>query len=169
MTHICRDVDRPGSKLNKKEVVEAVTIVECPPMIVVGFVAYIETPRGLRALTTVFAGHLSDECKRRFYKNWYKSKQKAFSKYQKRYTEAAKSAAPMAAEIERTKNYCQVVRAIVHTQVTKAKIGQKKAHIKEIQINGGTTAEKVDFVTNLFEQEVKIEDVFSQDEMIDLI
>ena len=37
MTHIVREVDRPGSKLNKKEVVEAVTIVETPPpMVVVG-------------------------------------------------------------------------------------------------------------------------------------
>merc|ERR1719163_645919 len=169
MTHILRDVDKPGSKLHKKEVVEAVTILEAPPLRVIGLVGYVETPRGLRALTSVWAGHLSDEAKRRFYKNWYKSKQKAFTKYHKRYTEAAKSAAPMSAELERTKNYCQVVRAIVHTQVTKARIGQKKAHIKEIQVNGGTTAEKVDFVTNLFEQEVKVEDVFSQDEMIDVI
>jgi large subunit ribosomal protein L3e len=36
MTHIMRDVDKVGSKLHKKEVVEAVTIIETPPMIVVG-------------------------------------------------------------------------------------------------------------------------------------
>ena len=58
------------AELHKKEVVETVSIIECPPMRVVGFVGYIETPRGLRALTTVWAGHLSEECKRRFYKNW---------------------------------------------------------------------------------------------------
>ena len=40
MTHIARDVDRPGSKLHKKEVVEAVTVLETPPLIVVGFVGY---------------------------------------------------------------------------------------------------------------------------------
>ena len=50
---------------------EAVTIVETPPMMVVGVVGYIETPRGLRVLKTVWAEHLSEECKRRFYKNWY--------------------------------------------------------------------------------------------------
>ncbi|PNI48824.1 RPL3 isoform 7 [Pan troglodytes] len=69
MTHIVREVDRPGSKVNKKEVVEAVTIVETPPMVVVGIVGYVETPRGLRTFKTVFAEHISDECKRRFYKN----------------------------------------------------------------------------------------------------
>merc|ERR1711933_395269 len=77
--------------------------------------------------------------------------------------------APMATEIERAKKYCQVVRAICHTQVSKVKIGQKKAHIKEIQVNGGTVAEKVDFVKGLFEQGVKIADVFSQNEMIDCL
>lgn len=49
---------------------EAVTIVETPPMMVVGVVGYIETPRGLRVLKTIWAEHLSEECKRRFYKNW---------------------------------------------------------------------------------------------------
>jgi len=69
-THILRDVDKAGSKAHKKEIVEAVTIIEAPPMIVVGMVGYLETPRGLKSLCTVFAQHLSDECKRRFYKNW---------------------------------------------------------------------------------------------------
>ena len=55
---------------HKHEVVEAVTIIETPPMVCVGVVGYVETPRGLRALKTIFAQHLSDECKRRFYKNW---------------------------------------------------------------------------------------------------
>jgi len=169
MTHIVRDVDKPGSKLHKKEVVEPVTILEAPPMVVVGFVGYVETPRGLRALTSVWAGHLSEECKRRFYKNWHNSKQKAFTKYQKRWEEAGKDGTPMAAEVERAKKYCQVIRAICHTQVGKVKLGQKKAHLKEVQVNGGTTEKKVDFVMGLFEQEVKIESVFSQDEMIDTI
>ena len=56
---------------HKKEVVEAVTIVETPPMVVVGVVGYIETPRGLRQLTTIWAEHLGEECRRRFYKSWY--------------------------------------------------------------------------------------------------
>jgi len=170
MTHIVRDMDRPGSKLHKKEVAEAVSILEAPPMVVVGFVGYVETPRGLRALTSVWAGHLSEECKRRFYKTWHKSKQKAFTKYQKKWSEASKgSEAPMAAEIARAKKYCQVIRAICHTQIAKVKLGSKKAHIKEIQVNGGTAEQKVDFVTGLFEQEVKVADLFAQDEMIDII
>lgn len=70
MTHIVREVDKPGSKINKKEVVEAVTILETPPIVIVGVVGYIETPKGLRPFKTVWAEHLSEECRRRFYKNW---------------------------------------------------------------------------------------------------
>lgn len=57
-------------EINKKEVVEAVTIIETPPVVVVGAVGYIETPFGRRALVNVWAQHLSEECRRRFYKNW---------------------------------------------------------------------------------------------------
>merc|ERR1712168_1614721 len=99
MTHIVREVDRPGSKVNKKEVVEAVTIVETPPMMVVGVVGYVETPRGLRSFKTIFAEHVSDECKRRFYKNWYKGKK-----------QLVKDFASM-------KKYCQAIRIIAHTQM----------------------------------------------------
>jgi large subunit ribosomal protein L3e len=69
MTHIIRDVEKPGSKLHKKEACEPVTVIETPPMVVVGMVGYVKTTQGMRTLTTVWAEHLSDECKRRFYKN----------------------------------------------------------------------------------------------------
>merc|ERR550525_150155 len=65
--------------------------------------------------------------------------------------------------------YCQVIRAICHTQMGKLKLRQKKAHIKEIQVNGGTVEQKVDFCMGLFEQEVKVADLLTADEMIDCI
>jgi large subunit ribosomal protein L3e len=165
MTHIVRQVNKPGSKLNQKDVVEAVTILETPPVVAVGFVGYVETPRGLRALTTVFAGHLADSVKRRFYKNWYKSKKKAFTNYSKKYANNE-----MDAQVERAKKYCTVIRMLVHSQVEKAKIGQKKAHLKEIQVNGGKdVAEKVDYCKSLFEREIRVADVFQKDSMIDII
>jgi large subunit ribosomal protein L3e len=60
MTHVVREPERPGSKVHRKEIVEPVTIIETPPMIVVGIVGYIETPTGLRTLTTVWAHNLSN-------------------------------------------------------------------------------------------------------------
>lgn len=61
---------RVPTEQSKREEVEAVTIIETPPVIVVGLVGYIGTIHGLRSFKTVFAEHLSDECKRRFYRSW---------------------------------------------------------------------------------------------------
>jgi len=166
MTHIVRDLERPGAKMHKKEIVEAVTIIETPPMVIVGVVGYVSTPRGLRSLTTVWAEHLSDEARRRFYKNWYRSKKKAFTKHAKKYANGAKN---ISRELERIKKYCQVVRVIAHTQVRKVKIGQKKAHIMEIQLNGGSMADKVEWAHSHFEKTMDISSIFEQDEMIDII
>jgi large subunit ribosomal protein L3e len=165
MTHCVREIDRPGSKLHKKEAVEAATVLEAPPMIVVGIVGYVETPGGLRTLTTVWANHLSDEVKRRFYKNWYRSKRKAFTKYAKK---AAEKPQVIEAELDRIKQYCQVVRVLAHTQIRKLKLRQKVANLAEIQVNGGTVAAKVDFARSLFEQEVSVEKVFGEGETLDV-
>jgi large subunit ribosomal protein L3e len=104
------------AELHKKETCEAVTLIETPPMIVVGLVGYIKTPRGLRSLNTIWAQHLSDELKRRFYKNWYKSKKKAFSKYTKKY-ETDEGKEDLESDLERMKKYATVVRVLAHTQV----------------------------------------------------
>jgi len=168
MTHIMREPERPGSKIHRKEVVEAVTIIETPPMIVVGVAGYIETPTGLRTLTTIWAHNLADEFKRRLYKNWYRGKKKAFTKYAHNFaTEKAK--ANMQHEIKKMKKYCNVIRVIAHTQVSKLNLRVKKAHIMEIQINGGTPSEKVDFSVDFFEKQLPVDTVFEQSEMIDTI
>jgi large subunit ribosomal protein L3e len=166
MTHIVREMDKVGSKLHKKEVVEAVTIIETPPMVVVGLVGYIDTPNGLRALKSVWAGHLSTEVLRRFYKNWYRSKRKAYTKYSKTFAEDKASIDKRIAII---KKYCSVIRVVAHTQVSKIKLRMKKAHILEIQVNGGTVDQKVDFAVSLFEKQVPVDAVFQESEMIDTI
>jgi len=166
MTHVLRDVDRPGSKIHKKEAVEAVTIIECPNMVVVGLVGYAETPRGLRSIRTVFAEHLDESFKRRLYKNWHTSKDKAFSKYVTKFTEGDKKG--IKDDIEYIKLNAQVVRVVAHTQIQSLKLRQKKAHVMEIQINGGSVAQKVDFATELLEKKVDVSRVFVEGEKIDV-
>jgi len=168
MTHIVREVDKPGSKLNKKEVVEAVTVVETPPMVIVGVVGYIETPKGLRVFKTVWAQHLSEDCRRRFYKNWYKSKKKAFTKYARKWQDPL-GRKEIDRDLKRMTKYCTVVRVIAHTQMKLLKKGQKKAHVMEIQVNGGTVGQKIDFARRHLEKSVPVSSVFSQDELIDCI
>ncbi len=46
------------------------------------------------------------------------------------------------------------------SQVKKLSFGQKKAHLMEIQINGGTVVAKTDFAYGLFEKQVAVDSVF---------
>jgi large subunit ribosomal protein L3e len=133
----------------------------------VGVVGYVETPSGLRTLTTVFAEHLSEEFKRRCYKNWYRSKKKAYTKYATKYQKDAGK--DIEHELERIKKFCTVVRVIAHSQVKKLNLRLKKAHIMEIQVNGGDAAAKVDFSKGLFEKEITADSVFSLFENVDVI
>merc|ERR1712045_42274 len=153
MTHIVREMDRPGSKVNKKEVVEAATIIETPPIMCIGVVGYIETPRGMRALKTVWAEHIGEEAKRRFYKNWSQSKKKAFTKSCTKWADDLGKK-----EIEKELSQMKILRR-----------RQKKAHIMEVQLNGGSVADKVDFAKTHFEKEIPVTAVFAKDEMIDII
>jgi large subunit ribosomal protein L3e len=166
MTHVVRELDKVGSKAHKKEVVQAVTVLETPPMFIAGIVGYVATPKGLRALTTVFAQHLNQQFLRRLYKNWRDAKKKAFSRYQKLYANREKT---IDRELARIKKYCQVVRVIAHTDIKKVRLTQRKAHVMEIQVNGGTVAQKVDWAVNLFEKVVPVSGVFAVNEMIDVI
>merc|ERR1711937_94533 len=111
MTHIVREMDRPGSKVNKKEVVEAVTVIETPPMVAIGVVGYIDTPRGMRALKTVWAEHIGEEAKRRFYKNWSGSKKKAYTKYSTKWSDPL-GKKEIEKDLDKIKKYCSVVRVI---------------------------------------------------------
>lgn len=86
-----------------------VTIIETPPMVICGIVGYVETPRGLRSLTTIWAKTIDDSVKRRFYKQWFKSKKTAFNKYVLKSDEDHKK------NLERIVKYCTVVRVLAHT------------------------------------------------------
>ncbi|GFO39405.1 60S ribosomal protein l3 [Plakobranchus ocellatus] len=137
-------------------------------MVCVGVVGYIETPTGLRSLRTVFAEHLSEECRRRFYKNWSRSKKKAFTHHAKKWADES-GKTEIENDLAKIKKYCKVVRILAHTQTKLLRKRQKKAHLMEIQLNGGSVSKKVDWAVEHFEKPIEVTKVFSQDELIDCI
>jgi len=168
MTHVVREAEKPGSAINKKEVVECVTVVETPPLKVVGITGYIDTPNGPRSIKTVWAAHLSDEVRRRYYRNWFSSKKKAFTKASKRW-ESAEGQQSIERDLAMLKKYSKTIRALCHTQMKGLSLRQKKAHLIEIQVNGGNISDKVDWVRGLFEKDIAVNTVFTEAEMIDCI
>jgi ribosomal protein L3 len=53
---------------------------------------------------------------------------------------------------------------LAHTQIRKTGLKQKKAHLMEIQVNGGSVADKVEYVQGLFEKSMEVGTDFEQDE-----
>lgn len=137
-------------------------------MIVVGLVGYIRTPRGLRCLKTVWAQHLPDQFKRVYYKNWARSKKKAFCKYSSRMMEE-KGKKQYERDLNKIRKFSTIVRLICVAQVKLLRIGQKKSHVVEIQINGGSIPDKVEFGLKLFESAVPVDSVFQPSEVVDVI
>jgi large subunit ribosomal protein L3e len=110
---------------------------------------------------------LSVECRRRFYQNWYRSKKKAFTRASKKWQEDG--AKEIEKDFAKMKKYCKVIRVIVHTQMKLLKKRQKKAHIMEVQVNGGNVPQKVDWARDMLEKQVNVGSVFSKDELVDVI
>ena len=61
-----------------------------------------------------------------------KAKKKAFTKYSKKYSDGQKT---IEEELNAMKKHCAAIRVLAHTQISKIHIGQKKAHLMEIQVS----------------------------------
>ena len=62
------------------------------------------------------------------------------------------------------------MRVIAHSQTKIIKnLRMKKAHVMEIQINGGNTKAKIEYGKGLFEKEIDVHSIFAQNECIDTI
>lgn len=69
----------------------------------------------------------------------------------------------------RNHEMCVIIASLILQQKL-AKLRQKKAHIMEIQVNGGgDIAEKVDWAKERLENPAPVSKVFRQNEMIDVI
>ncbi|OAG29700.1 large subunit ribosomal protein L3e [Nematocida displodere] len=165
MTHVLRVGEREASKLNKREIIDPVTILETPKCVVFGVVGYRHTPQGLRAVRTVLAEHIDESVKRRYYKRYYRSQKTALSHYPLKYQNGV-----VEEQIKELREKADVIRVLIHSQTPKIKIlNMKKAHIMESQLNGGSVQEKIDFALAHFEKEISINDICTKEEMLDII
>lgn len=96
------------------------------------------------------------------------SKKKAFTKACKKWEDDL-GKKEIEKELNQIRKYCSVVRIVCHTQQKLLRRRQKKAHLVEIQLNGGSIPDKVNFAREHFEKEIRGKEVFTRDEMIDIV
>lgn len=163
MTHVIRAKEvKKATKTQTRELLEAVTILETPPMVIHGVVGYQKTISGLKRSKVILADHLSEGLLRRMFTKKFVPGMK--------YTDVRKSVGFTEEDIAELKKSSDIIRVLVHSQVSKiGPIRQKKAHVSEIQINGGSISDKVDYAMEKFETEITVDQVFSKNELIDTI
>lgn len=98
----------------------------------------------------------------------YKSKKKAFTKANQKWSDAFGKKS-IDNDFKKMIRYCKTIRIIAHSQIRLIKQRQKKAHIMEIQLNGGSIEDKVNWLKEHLEKPVPVNQVFGQDEMVDIV
>lgn len=134
------------------EVFTPVTIIETPPLTVMGIRAYERTSRGLKTLTDVLADDLKEDLERRINLPKNYDKDKALDK------------------IEENKDYIEEVRVLVHTNPRLVTgVPKKKPEIFECGLGGKDPQEKLEYALELLGKDVKISEIFSEGEYVDTI
>lgn len=139
--------NKKGSPTFGQEIVIPATVLDCPPLRVVGVRVYEETLKGLRAITEVWAENLPKDLER-------KVKMKPKKNFE---------------EIEKNLERISKVRLIVSTQPRLSGLKKKKPEIFEIEIGGRDLKEKIEYTKKILGKEIYVKDVFKAGEVVDVI
>lgn len=151
MTHGFTIDTSESSPLKGKEVFTPITLIETPPLSIVGVRLYGNSPQGLRVIWEGWAATLPKYIEKRITSLGGREK--------KSLTE------PSQELIEKTRE----VRVIVATLPYKTGIGKKKPEVFEIAIGGGNNiAERVNYAMSILGKEVALKDVFQEGDYVDV-
>lgn len=151
MTHaMVTDTDK-NSPTNGMEVATAVTVLEVPPIVVMGIRAYEKTSRGLKVLTEIIADNLDEELSRKI------SLPKKYNK-----SEAI-------AKIKDTLEFTEDIKLLIHTNPKVTSVPKKKPEIFECAIGGTSPEEKLNAALELLGNEVKASEIFNEGQFVDSI
>lgn len=148
MTHILA-IDKRKTSTSGQEIFVPVTIVDCPPMTVFGFRAYIND-NGKKSALDVFSQNLSKDLSRKI-------------SLPKNYNSSG-----ALKKLDGMKENISDVKLIVHTNPRKSGFGKKKPEVFEVAI-GGNAKEKIEYAKQKLGAELKISDIFKQGDYADAI
>jgi len=151
MTHGFTIDTSESSPLKGKEVFTPITLIETPPLSIVGVRLYGYGSQGLKVLWEGWAAALPKHIERRVPS--LKNRKKP------------PSTEPPQGLVEKAKE----VRVIVATQPHRTGIGKKAPEIFEIAVGGGSSvAERVSYAISILGKEVNVKDVFQEGIYVDV-
>ncbi|MDR0900925.1 MAG: 50S ribosomal protein L3 [Methanobrevibacter sp.] len=151
MTHAMMVDNDKNSPTSGMEVFTPVTVLEVPPVVVMGVRAYEKTNYGLKAITEVLSENLDEELSRKISLPKNYNKEESISK------------------IQEALEYTDEIKLLVHTNPKLTSVPKKKPEIFECGIGGKTIEEKLNTALELIGTEVKASDVFADGQLVDSI
>jgi len=150
MGHVIALDNRKNSPTYGMQISIPITILEVPPLKVIGVRFYQKTIRGLKVLTEIYYKDLPKELER---------KVKIKSNFSEQKIEEVKKNA------EKISN----VRLIIATEPKKTGLGKKKPEIFEIEVGGKNSKEKIEYAVSLLGKEFLPNEAFKEGEVVDVI
>jgi large subunit ribosomal protein L3 len=147
MTHAFIVDFRPTSTTSGKEVMEPVTVIETPPVKIMGVRAYKKTNQGLQTVGEIWSKKIDKEIAKRI---------PIAKKDKKSNWDFAKDA--------------DEIRVLIHTQPKLVSgIPKKTPEIREFRIGGGSIDDKIKYAKEILGKEIKINDTLREGDMVDTI
>jgi len=151
MTYAIVIDDTPGSMNFGKEVVNPITVLDAPPMLICAIRAYTRDNSGLKTLTEAWAKNLPKDFER---------------------IPGVKENPDLEEDLKKIEeNFDKIVefRVLAATQTRLTRVPKKKPDIMEIKIGGGTIEEQFEYVKNLLGKTISAKEVFKEGQFIDVI
>lgn len=151
MTHAFVIEDRRRAPDYGMELKNAATVIDAPPMTILGVRAYEKTHDGLKALTEIWVEDIPIDVFRTVK------------------TVKMEGAQGNLKKLEKNLEHVHQIRVIAATQPRLASVSKKKPEIMEIAVGGGSVEEQLEYAKGLMGKTVGIEDIFEPGESIDVI
>jgi len=153
MTHVFMIEERKGSPVHGQEVCVPVTVLEAPPVFVCAVRLYSKNDRGKKTLHEVWAKDLPKQIFRKIPKMKNYNMEKAMAEAE----ELVKS------------GKVDDLRVIVCTQPWKGNMHKKTPELVEARVGGKSIQERWEYCKKILGTEVRVQDVFSEGEFVDVI
>lgn len=151
MTHVVAVENRENSPLYNQEIIVPVTILECPPLKVIGIRGYKYTPEGLKIAGEAMIQKLPEELRRKMIipKNY--DAKKRLNTLRERLGSISE------------------LRVIVMTNPKQANIPRKKPDILEIKVGCKDISKGFEYAESLLDKTIPVDAVFDIGEFVDTI
>ena len=151
ITHAMVVDNDKNSPTSGMEVFTPVTVLEVPPIVIMGIRSYEKTNHGLKAITEVIADNLDEELSRKITLPKDYDQSEAIAKIQD--------------ALEKTEE----IKVVVHTNPKLASVPKKKPEIFEVAIGGSSVEEKLNTALELLGKEVRASDILNEGQYVDAI